>query len=110
MIRIMCGDSVMKLKQFDDDCFDSMVTDPPAGISFMSKTWDHHKGGRDQWISHMTSIFQECFRVLKPGASALVWSIPRTSHWTAVALEDAGFEVRDCVTHLFGTGFPKKGV
>jgi hypothetical protein len=52
-------------------------------------------------------IFEECLRVLKPGAHGLVWALPRTSHWTATALEDAGFEIRDRVSHLFGTGFPK---
>jgi site-specific DNA-methyltransferase (adenine-specific) len=45
--------------------------------------------------------------VLKPGGHALVWALPRTSHWTATALEDAGFEVRDCLVHIFGSGFPK---
>lgn len=50
---------------------------------------------------------RECLRVLKPGAHALVWAIPRTSHWTATALEGAGFEIRDVVTHVFGSGFPK---
>ena len=45
--------------------------------------------------------------MLKPGGHALVWSLPRTSHWTAWAVEDAGFEVRDCVLHVFGSGFPK---
>jgi hypothetical protein len=49
----------------------------------------------------------ECLRVLKPGGHALVWALPRTSHWTATAIEDAGFEIRDVVLHLFGTGFPK---
>ncbi len=46
-------------------------------------------------------------RVMKPGAYGFVWAIPRTSHWTGVALEDAGFQVRDVVTHVFGSGFPK---
>ncbi len=55
----------------------------------------------------VTEVMQECLRVMKPGAHGLVWSLPRTSHWTATALEDAGFEVRDVVTHLFGQGFPK---
>lgn len=55
----------------------------------------------------MECVMVECLRVLKPGAHGLVWAIPRTSHWTATALEDAGFEVRDIVTHLFGSGFPK---
>lgn len=86
---------------------DSLVTDPPAGISFMGKDWDGDKGGRDAWVTWMQSVMAECLRVLKPGAHGLVWAIPRTSHWTMTALEKAGFEVRDVVTHLFGTGFPK---
>ena len=90
------------------DCyFDSLVTDPPAGISFMGKAWDGDKGGREQWIAWMRDVMKECLRVMKPGAHGLVWAIPRTSHWTGMALEQAGFEVRDVVTHLFGTGFPK---
>jgi hypothetical protein len=55
----------------------------------------------------LTARLAEAYRVLKPGGHALVWSIPRTSHWTAWAIEDAGFDVRDCILHLFGSGFPK---
>jgi site-specific DNA-methyltransferase (adenine-specific) len=73
----------------------------------MGNDWDGDRGGRDQWIDWFSTIMKECFRVMKPGAHGLVWAIPRTSHWTATALEDAGFEVRDIVTHLFGSGFPK---
>lgn len=73
----------------------------------MGKDWDSDKGGRLAWIAWMTQVMTECLRVMKPGAHGLVWALPRTSHWTATALEDAGFEVRDVVTHLFGTGFPK---
>lgn len=62
---------------------------------------------RENFIAFMTEVAAECYRVMKPGAHGLVWAIPRTSHWTATALEDAGFEVRDVVTHHFGTGFPK---
>lgn len=87
----------------DCESIDSLITDPPAGISFMNKAWDKSDG----FISEMTEIFKECLRVMKPGAHGLVWAIPRTSHWTATALEDAGFEIRDVVTHIFGTGFPK---
>lgn len=101
------SDCLKKLEEFKDNSIESLCTDPPAGISFMNKEWDHHKGGRDEWIKWMTSIMQECFRVLKPGAHGLVWALPRTSHWTATALEDAGFEVRDIINHIFGTGFPK---
>jgi len=92
---------------FEDGRFDSMVTDPPAGIGFMDKQWDKDKGGRDAWVEDMAATYRECLRVLKPGAHGLVWALPRTSHWTATALENAGFEIRDVVMHLFGTGFPK---
>ena len=59
------------------------------------------------WIKWMEDIATECLRVLKPGGHALVWAIPRTSHWTGMAWENAGFEVRDKIVHIFGTGFPK---
>lgn len=73
----------------------------------MNKTWDSDKGGRDNWIAWMSGIAGECLRVLKPGGHALVWAIPRTSHWTATAWENAGFEIRDIIAHVFGSGFPK---
>lgn len=95
------------MKGIKENSIDSVVTDPPAGISFMGKSWDDDKGGRDEWIKWLTEVMRECNRVLKPGAHALVWAIPRTSHWTATAIENAGFEIRDVVTHLFGSGFPK---
>jgi hypothetical protein len=100
-------DCTLALKKFPDCTFDALVTDPPAGIGFMGKDWDGDKGGRDQWVAWLAGVARECLRVLKPGAHGLVWSIPRTSHWTAWALEDAGFEVRDRIAHFFGTGFPK---
>lgn|GEM_PF-605849 len=105
--KLVNGDCLESLKALESDSLDSLVTDPPAGISFMGKDWDDDKGGSKQWISWMTEVMAECLRVLKPGAHGLVWAIPRTSHWTATALEDAGFEIRDVVTHLFGSGFPK---
>jgi DNA modification methylase len=107
LMKLLQGDCLDILKTLEDNSVDSLITDPPAGISFMGKEWDEDKGGRKQWIAWMTEVMQECLRVMKPGAHGLVWAIPRTSHWTATALEDAGFEVRDVVTHLFGSGFPK---
>ncbi len=101
------GDCLIELKKIMANSIDSVITDPPAGISFMGKAWDDDKGGRKQWIEWMSTVMAECLRVLKPGGHALIWAIPRTSHWTATAIEDAGFEVRDVVTHLFGSGFPK---
>ena len=103
----MFGDCSKRLREIPDNFFDSLCCDPPAGISFMGKSWDGDKGGRDQWISWMAQVMKEALRTLKPGAHGLVWALPRTSHWTATALENAGFEIRDIVTHLFGTGFPK---
>jgi site-specific DNA-methyltransferase (adenine-specific) len=95
------------LPSLPDASVDAVVTDPPAGIEFMGKAWDTDKGGRDQWIAWLASVMRECLRVLKPGGHALVWALPRTSHWTATAVEDAGFEIRDVVVHLNGQGFPK---
>lgn len=104
---LFLGDCLDVLKTLPADSVDAIVTDPPAGICFMGKDWDHHKGGRKQWIAWMTEIASECLRVLKPGGHALVWAIPRTSHWTATAWEKAGFEIRDRIAHVFSSGFPK---
>ncbi|NJL54400.1 site-specific DNA-methyltransferase [bacterium] len=100
-------DALRFLRALADNSVDAIVTDPPAGIAFMGHVWDKDKGGRRQWTAWMTAIAEECLRVLKPGGHALVWALPRTSHWTGGAWEDAGFEVRDKVYHLFGHGFPK---
>jgi len=101
------GDCLKVLKTLPSCSVDAIVTDPPAGIAFMGKEWDTDKGGRDAWIAWMQSIARECLRVIKPGGHALVWALPRTSHWTGMAWENAGWEPRDKVVHLFGTGFPK---
>jgi site-specific DNA-methyltransferase (adenine-specific) len=102
MIKLLLGDSADILKTLEDNSVDSVVSDPPAGIAFMGRSWDSDKGGRDLWIKWLSGIFVEVKRVLKPGGHCLVWALPRTSHWTGVALEDVGFEVRDCVYHVFG--------
>jgi len=73
----------------------------------MGKTWDSDRGGRAQWTDWLAQVLRECLRCLKPGGYALVWAIPRRSHWTAIALEDAGFYIVDRIAHLFGSGFPK---
>lgn len=101
------GDCLEVLRTLPDASTDALVTDPPAGIGFMGRAWDGAKGGREKWISWLADIMREAMRALKPGAHGFVWALPRTSHWTGTALEEAGFEVRDVVTHLFGTGFPK---
>jgi DNA modification methylase len=101
------GDCLKELVSLGTNSFDSLVTDPPAGISFMSHGWDDDKGGSEQWVEWLSQVMRECLRVLKPGGHGLIWAIPRTSHWTGRALELAGFEIRDVVSHIFSSGFPK---
>ena len=79
------ADCLEALKTMPNNSVDAIVTDPPAGIAFMGKSWDKNQGGRDQWIAWLASIMRECLRVCKPGAHALVWSLPRMQHWTATA-------------------------
>lgn len=101
------GDCLAWLRTIESESVDAVVTDPPAGIGFMNREWDHHKGGRAEWVAWLAEVMRECLRVLKPGGHALVWSLPRTEHWTACAVEDAGFEIRDGVYHLCAQGWPK---
>ena len=93
------GDSEQKLKEFPDNHFDSIVTDPPYGIGFMGKGWD--KGVPP------VAIWLECLRVLKPGGYLLAFAGTRTQHRMAVNIEDAGFEIRDMIGWMYGSGFPK---
>ena len=97
--KILCGDSLEVLKDFEDNYFDSVVTDPPYGISFMSKSWDYDVPQVELW--------KEVYRVLKPGGYILSFAGSRTYHRMAVNIEDAGFEIRDMLGWLYGSGFPK---
>lgn len=106
-VTLYAGDCLDVLAELPDNSVDSVVTDPPAGISFMGRDWDTDHGGRDQFVEWLRVRLAECYRVMKPGAHAFVWAMPRTSGWTQRAIEDAGLIPRDCVVHLFGTGFPK---
>jgi len=107
MNRVLQGDCLEVLRELPDNYFDSLITDPPAGIAFMGKKWDHHKGGMLEWINWLGEILTEANRTMKPGALGLVWSIPRTSHWTGMAIELAGFRIVDIVHSCQGSGFPK---
>jgi site-specific DNA-methyltransferase (adenine-specific) len=104
---IFHGDCLQVLPTLPADAFDVLVTDPPASIGFMGQAWDGDRGGRRQWVSWLSQVMRAALRVLKPGAHGLVWAIPRRSHWTALALEDAGFEIRDRLCVYFLSGFPK---
>ena len=105
--QIIHNDCLEVLKEIPDNYFDSLITDPPSSISFMNKEWDKDKGGMLNWINWLSEIMSESLRVIKPGACGLVWSLPRTSHWTGMALELAGFKVIDIVHVAQGQGFPK---
>jgi hypothetical protein len=96
------GDCLEVLATLPDCSVDAIVTDPPAGIAFMGKDWDKDKGGKTEWVQWMQSVAAQCRRVIKPGGHALVWAIPRTSHWTGDAWEEAGWQVRDKIYHVFG--------
>ena len=84
-----------------DASFDSIVTDPPYELGFMGKEWD------STGIAYDVEMWRECFRVLKPGGYLLSFGGTRTWHRIAVAIEDAGFEVRDSIAWMYGSGFPK---
>lgn len=98
-VTLLHGDCLEKLREFPDNSVDSIVTDPPYGISFMGKKWDYDVPKVEVW--------KEVLRVLKPGGHALVACGTRTQHRMAVNLEDAGFEIRDIVAWVYGSGFPK---
>ncbi len=105
--RLHLGDCLSILKTLETGSVDAVVTDPPAGIAFMGKDWDRDKGGRREWIAWLSSVLAECLRVAKPGSVLLCWALPRTSHWTGTAIENAGWIIEDRIAHHFGSGFPK---
>jgi hypothetical protein len=95
------GDCREVLRSLPDCSVDSIVTDPPYELGFMGKRWD------DTGIAYDADLWAECLRVLKPGGHLLAFGGTRTWHRLAVAVEDAGFEVRDSIAWLYGSGFPK---
>lgn len=99
MTTIHNGDCIETMNQMPPESVDAIVTDPPYGISFMSSTWDATPPGV-QWA-------EACYRVLKPGGHIAAFGGTRTWHRLAVAIEDAGFEMRDSLAWLYGSGFPK---
>lgn len=105
--RLIRGDSAEVLRTLAPGSVDAVVTDPPSSIGFMGVEWDSDKGGRDAWVAWLRGIMGLALVALKPGGHALVWALPKRSHWTALAVEDAGFEIRDVHHHIFGEGMPK---
>ena len=99
LINLLNGDCLEQMKTLPDNSVDSIVTDPPYGISFMAKKWDYDVPEVEVW--------KEALRVLKPGGHALIACGTRTQHRMVVNIEDAGFEIRDVVSWIYGSGFPK---
>jgi site-specific DNA-methyltransferase (adenine-specific) len=99
--RLLVGNCLETLKTLEDNSIDSIVTDPPYELGFMGKTWDN------SGVAYQVSLWQECLRVLKPGGHLLAFGGTRTYHRMAVAIEDAGFEIRDSIHWTYGSGFPK---
>ena len=97
--KLILGDCLDKIKELEDNSIDSIVTDSPYGISFMGSKWDYDVPSVEIW--------KECLRVLKPGGHLLSFSSARTYHRMAINVEDAGFEIRDQIMWVYGSGFPK---
>ena len=98
-VRILLGDCLQKLQLLEDNSVHAIVTDPPYGLSFMGKKWDYDVPS--------VAIWEQCLRVLKPGGHLLAFAGTRTQHRMAVRIEDAGFEIRDMIAWVYGSGFPK---
>lgn len=105
--RIEHGDCLDLLKREPANSWDAMVTDIPSSIGFMGRDWDKDRGGRKEWTRYWSKRFAAALRVMRPGAHGFVWALPRTSHMTGWSLADAGFEIRETVSHCFGSGMPK---
>ena len=97
--KLRQGDNIELLKKMTDNSVDAIVTDPPYGLSFMNKKWDYDVPSVELW--------REVYRVLKPGGHVLSFGGTRTYHRMVVNMEDAGFEIRDQIMWLYGSGFPK---
>jgi hypothetical protein len=97
--KLMLGDNMESLKKLPDNSIDSVITDGPYGLSFMNKKWDYDVPSVEFW--------KEVYRVLKPGGHVLSFGGTRTYHRMVVNIEDAGFEIRDQIQWIYGSGFPK---
>ena len=98
-MKIINNDCIKAMKEIEENSVDTIITDPPYGLSFMGKKWDYDVPSKKVW--------KECLRVLKPGGTALIFAGSRTQHRMAVNIEDSGFILKDCIMWLYGSGFPK---
>jgi site-specific DNA-methyltransferase (adenine-specific) len=101
LFQIINGDCRDELELMPDNSIDAIVTDPPYELNFMGKGWDN------SGVAYDPRVWRQCLRVLKPGGHLLSFGGSRTYHRMACAIEDAGFEIRDQIMWVYGTGFPK---
>ena len=100
-MELKLGDCKEKMKELESNTFDSIITDPPYELGFMGKTWD------SSGIAYDVEVWKEALRILKPGGHLLAFGATKTHHRMMVAIEDAGFQLRDCLMWVYGSGFPK---
>ena len=100
-MKLINADCIEAMKAMPDNSVDSIVTDPPYELGFMGKSWDA------SGIAFNVEVWREALRVIKPGGHLIAFSGSRTYHRMAVAIEDAGFEIRDQIMWVYGSGFPK---
>jgi len=101
MIKLIHGDCLEEMGKLENESVEAIVSDPPYELGFMGKKWD------STGIAYNVELWKECLRVLKPGGHLLAFGGTRTYHRMAVAIEDAGFEVRDMLEWIYASGFPK---
>src|SRR6478609_3463358 len=100
-MTVLHGDCLELMATMDPNSVDAICTDPPYELGFMGKKWD------GTGIAFDPATWEACLRVLKPGGHLVAFSGTRTSHRMICAIEDAGFEIRDSLVWMFGSGFPK---
>ena len=98
-MKLLLGDCIDKMRELPENSVDTIICDPPYGLSFMGKKWDYDVPSAELW--------QEALRVLKPGGTALIFAGSRTQHRMACNVEDSGFILKDCMLWIYGSGFPK---
>jgi len=101
MIKLIQGDCLEKMKDLEDNSVDAVITDPPYELGFMGKKWDN------TGIANNVEVWRECLRVLKPGGHLFAFGVQEHIIAWLSAIEDAGFEVRDMIEWVYGSGFPK---
>lgn len=104
-VGLYLGDCLDVLREMDPESVDAVVCDPPYGLEFMGKEWDRY--APPQFAAWCETWAREALRVLKPGGHLLAFGGTRTFHRLTCGLEDAGLEIRDCLSWLYGSGFPK---